>query len=108
GWIGDGAISPIIGEHHLYYHVSAREQHHMRVVAFFMTCVMTVDVLSSVAIVRRILMATSVLKVAAKVIGEVHALIIFPIIPYLILAVFLHVLVVDCPPFFQFGSNSPQ
>nr|GEU89392.1 choline transporter-like protein 2 [Tanacetum cinerariifolium] len=40
------------------------EQHHMRVVAFFMTCVMTVDVLSSVAIVRRILMATSVLKIA--------------------------------------------
>ncbi|KAL8205492.1 hypothetical protein R6Q57_009043 [Mikania cordata] len=88
GWIGNDAISPIIGEHDPYYHVSAREQHHIRAAAFLMTCVMIVAVLSSIAIVRRILMATSVLKVAAKVIGEVHALIIFPVAPYLILAVF--------------------
>ncbi|KAL7593260.1 hypothetical protein Lser_V15G35205 [Lactuca serriola] len=88
GWIGNDAISPIIGEHDPYYHVTSREQHHMRAAAFLMTCVMIISVLSSIAIVRRILMATSVLKVAAKVIGEVHALIIFPVIPYLILAVF--------------------
>ena len=99
GWIGDDAISPIIGEHDPYYHVSARvrsyidqslhtvthknvlyihytlylrigfiqEQHHIRAAAFLMTCVMIVAVLSSIAIVRRILMATSVLKVSTYI-----------------------------------------
>lgn len=88
GWIGNSAISPIIGEHDPYYTVSARELSHIRVAAVFMTVVMIVAILSSIAIIRRILMATSVLKVAAKVIGEVRALIIFPLIPYAILAVF--------------------
>ncbi|KAA8523882.1 hypothetical protein F0562_010305 [Nyssa sinensis] len=88
GWIGNGAIYPIIGEHDPYYHVPARELNHLRAVAVLMTIVMIVAILSSIAIVRRILMATSVLKVAAKVIGEVQALIIFPVIPYTILAVF--------------------
>ncbi|GFZ15490.1 plasma-membrane choline transporter family protein [Actinidia rufa] len=64
------------------------ELKHLRAVAVLMTAVMIVSILSSIAIVRRILMATSVLKVAAKVIGEVRALIIFPVIPYLILAIF--------------------
>ncbi|RDX73162.1 Choline transporter protein 1, partial [Mucuna pruriens] len=50
GWIGNDAISPIIGEHDPYISVFGR--------------------------------------VAAKVIGEVQALIIFPLIPYGILAVF--------------------
>ncbi|CAN1148741.1 Choline transporter protein 1 [Linum perenne] len=70
---------------------------------------MFVSVLTSIAIARRILMATTVLKasmtysnkkeyeskkflmglkVAAKVIGEVQALIIFPVIPYVMLAIF--------------------
>ncbi|XP_047959466.1 choline transporter protein 1-like [Salvia hispanica] len=88
GWIGNDAISPIIGEHDPYYHVSARELNHLHAAAVFMTILMIVAFLSSIAIVRRILMATSVLKVAAKVIGEVRALIIFPIIPYTMLAVF--------------------
>ncbi|KAA8526840.1 hypothetical protein F0562_008931 [Nyssa sinensis] len=88
GWIGNGAITPIIGEHDPYYHVPGRELNHLRAAAVLMTIVMIVAILSSIAIVRRILMATSVLKVAAKVIGEVHALIIFPVIPYTILAVF--------------------
>ncbi|KAD3066835.1 hypothetical protein E3N88_34715 [Mikania micrantha] len=60
------AISPIIGEHDPYYHVSATEQHHIRAVAFLMTCVMIVAVLSSTAIVRPILMATSVLKATSN------------------------------------------
>ncbi|CAA0815961.1 Plasma-membrane choline transporter family protein [Striga hermonthica] len=88
GWIGNDAISPIIGEHDPYYHVSAREINHLHAAAVFMTALMIVAFLSSIAIVRRILMGTSVLKVAAKVIGEVQALIIFPIIPYAILAIF--------------------
>lgn len=88
GWIGNDAISPIIGEHDPYINVFGRELTHLRVVTVLMTVVMAVSVLTSIAIVRRILMATSVLKVAAKVIGEVQALIIFPIIPYAILAVF--------------------
>ncbi|KAL1548285.1 Choline transporter protein 1, variant 2 [Salvia divinorum] len=88
GWIGNDAISPIIGEHDPYYRVSAREVNHLHAAAFFMTVLMIVAFLSSIAIVRRILMATSVLKVAAKVIGEVQALIIFPVIPYAMLAIF--------------------
>nr|DAD22915.1 TPA_asm: hypothetical protein HUJ06_024378 [Nelumbo nucifera] len=88
GWIGHDAISPIIGESDPYYHVSGREEYHIRAVAVLMTVIMIIAILSSIAIIRRILMATSVLKVAAKVIGEVQALITFPIIPYVILAIF--------------------
>lgn len=88
GWIGNDAISPIIGEHDPYIRVFGREIHHLRAVAVLMTFIMVVAALTSIAIIRRILMATSVLKVAAKVIGEVQALIIFPIIPYIILAIF--------------------
>ncbi|KAK4255787.1 hypothetical protein QN277_008740 [Acacia crassicarpa] len=88
GWIGNDAVSPIIGEHDPYIHVFGRELNHLRGVAVLMTFIMAVAVLTSIAIVRRILMATSVLKVAAKVIGEVQALIIFPLLPYSILAVF--------------------
>ncbi|KAJ4836176.1 Choline transporter protein 1 [Turnera subulata] len=95
GWIGNDAISPIIGAHDPYYHVSGREINHLRGVAVLMTFIMVVAVLTSIAIVRRILMATSVLKasigsklVAAKVIGEVQALIIFPIVPYAMLGIF--------------------
>ncbi|KAK6230529.1 hypothetical protein QUC31_002047 [Theobroma cacao] len=88
GWIGNDAISPIIGEHDPYIHVFGRELNHLRAVAILMTFVMVVSILTSIAIVRRILMATSVLKVAAKVIGEVQALIIFPIMPYAVLAIF--------------------
>ncbi|XP_052202086.1 choline transporter protein 1-like [Diospyros lotus] len=88
GWIGNDAVSPIIGKHDPYYHVSGRERNHLHAVAALMTIVMIISILSSIAIVRRILMATSVLKVAAKVIGEVHALIFFPVMPYAILAIF--------------------
>lgn len=88
GWIGNDAVSPIIGKHDPYYHLTGREQGDLRFVAVLMTFAVLVSVLSTIAIVRRILMATSVLKVASKVIGEVQALIIFPIVPYLLLAVF--------------------
>ncbi|CAH9122626.1 unnamed protein product [Cuscuta epithymum] len=88
GWIGNDAISPVIGDPDPYFHVSAREVIHLHVAAVIMTAVVIIALLSSIAIVRRILMATSVLKVAAKVIGELHALIMFPIIPYSILAIF--------------------
>ncbi|KAL3849375.1 hypothetical protein ACJIZ3_011257 [Penstemon smallii] len=88
GWIGNDAVSPIIGEHDPYYHVSAREVNHLHAAAVLMTVLMIVAFLCSIAIARRILMATSVLKVAAKVIGEVQALIIFPVIPYTILVIF--------------------
>ncbi|KAF8413893.1 hypothetical protein HHK36_001887 [Tetracentron sinense] len=96
GWFGNDAVSPIIGEHDPYYHVSGREQNHLHAAAVLMSIIMIIATLSSIAIVRRILMATSVLKasivlkwfVAAKVIGEVQALIIFPVIPYTILVIF--------------------
>ncbi|CAI8593106.1 unnamed protein product [Vicia faba] len=88
GWIGNDTITPIIGEHDPYIHIYGRELTHLRVVTILMTFIMVVSVLTSIAIIRRILMATSVLKVAAKVIGEAQALIVFPVIPYSILAVF--------------------
>ncbi|KAF3505897.1 hypothetical protein F2Q69_00003507 [Brassica cretica] len=88
GWIGDDAVTPIIGEHDPYIHVYGRELTHVRIVALLMTFISAVAILTSIAIIRRILMATSVLKVAAKVIGEVQALIIFPAIPYAMLAIF--------------------
>ncbi|KAH7669426.1 Choline transporter-like protein [Dioscorea alata] len=88
GWIGNDAVSVVIGESDPYVNISGRELNHLRAIAVLMTVVMIVAFLSSIAIVRRILMATSVLKVAAKVIGEVQALIIFPILPYAILAIF--------------------
>ncbi|EXB76294.1 hypothetical protein L484_025652 [Morus notabilis] len=65
GWIGNDAITPIIGEQDPYFHVSARELHHIRGVAVLMTFIMVVAVLTSIAIIRRILMATSVLKATA-------------------------------------------
>ncbi|XP_039135044.1 LOW QUALITY PROTEIN: choline transporter protein 1 [Dioscorea cayenensis subsp. rotundata] len=88
GWIGNDAVSVVIGVSDPYVNISGRELNHLRAIAVLMTVVMIVAFLSSIAIVRRILMATSVLKVAAKVIGEVQALIIFPILPYAILAIF--------------------
>ncbi|XP_064998544.1 choline transporter protein 1-like isoform X1 [Musa acuminata AAA Group] len=88
GWIGSDALSVVIGESDPYVHISGREINHLHVVAVLMTIVMIISFLSSIAIVRRLLIATSVLKVAAKVIGEVQALIIFPILPYVILAIF--------------------
>ncbi|KAG9154899.1 hypothetical protein Leryth_015524 [Lithospermum erythrorhizon] len=89
GWIGNNAISPIIGEYDPYYHVAAREVTHIHAAAVLMTILMIIAFFSSIAIARRILMATSVLKVAAKVIGEVQALIVYPVIPYVILSIFL-------------------
>ncbi|MBA0771073.1 hypothetical protein Gotri_019598, partial [Gossypium trilobum] len=65
GWIGNDAISPIIGEHDPYINVVGRELHHLRAVAILMTFVMVVSILTSIAIIRRILMATSVLKATA-------------------------------------------
>lgn len=96
GWIGNDAISAIIGEHDPYIHVFARvsivvviellyiysitslsrcidvywfimyihfqELTHLRVVTVLMTFIMLVAILTSIAIVRRIIMATSVLK----------------------------------------------
>ncbi|KAL5054199.1 hypothetical protein RYX36_034881 [Vicia faba] len=65
-----------------------KELTHLRFVTVLMTFIMVVFFLPSIATVRRILMATFVFKVAAKVIGEVEALIVFIIIPYGTLAVF--------------------
>uniref|UniRef100_A0A9I9DE03 Choline transporter-like protein n=1 Tax=Cucumis melo TaxID=3656 RepID=A0A9I9DE03_CUCME len=65
GWIGNDAITPIIGDHDPYVHIYGRELNHMRAAAVLMTFVMVVSVLTSIAIIRRIIMATSVLKATA-------------------------------------------
>ncbi|KAK8944084.1 hypothetical protein KSP39_PZI008640 [Platanthera zijinensis] len=88
GWIGHDVVSVVIGESDPYFSFSGREINHLRAIAVLMTIVMIISILSSIAIIRRILMATSVLKVAAKVIGEVQALIVFPVFPFTILAIF--------------------
>lgn len=88
GWIGNDPLTVVIGASDPYVSISGREINHLHVAAVLMTVVMIIAFLTSIAIVRRILIATSVLKVAAKVIGEVHALIIFPIVPYFVLAIF--------------------
>ncbi|KAG0447820.1 hypothetical protein HPP92_028137 [Vanilla planifolia] len=88
GWIGHDVVSVVIGESNPYLSISGREINHLHAMAVFMTIVMIISILSSIAIIRRILMATSVLKVAAKVIREVQALIVFPVFPYTILAIF--------------------
>ena len=49
-----------------------QELNHIRVAAVFMTAVMIVAILSSIAIIRRILMATSVLKASANFRGLVN------------------------------------
>ncbi|CAL5070838.1 unnamed protein product [Urochloa decumbens] len=88
GWIGNDPLTVVIGESDPYVHISGREISHLHTVTIFMTAVMIIAFLSSIAIVRRILIATPVLKVAAKVIGEVQALIVFPLLPFFILAIF--------------------
>ncbi|KAH9650778.1 Choline transporter protein 1 [Citrus sinensis] len=70
GWIGNDAISPIIGAHDPYYHVYGREINHLRAVTILMTFVMIVAILTSIAIIRRIIMATSVLK-ASTISGQI-------------------------------------
>ncbi|KAF0899544.1 hypothetical protein E2562_020751 [Oryza meyeriana var. granulata] len=88
GWIGSDPLTVVIGESDPYVSIGGREINHLHVAAVLMTIIMIIAFLTSIAIVRRILIATSVLKVAAKVIGEVQALIIFPTMPYFILAIF--------------------
>ncbi|KAF3335291.1 choline transporter-like protein 2 isoform X1 [Carex littledalei] len=85
GWIGNDPLTVVIGESDPYVNITGREISHLRAVTILMTIVMIIAFLTSLAIARRILIATSV---AAKVIGEVQALIIFPILPYFILAIF--------------------
>ncbi|XP_078176050.1 plasma-membrane choline transporter family protein [Carex rostrata] len=88
GWIGNDPLTVVIGTSDPYVNITGREISHLRAITILMTIVMIIAFLTSLAIARRIFIATSVLKVAAKVIGEVQALIIFPILPYFILAIF--------------------
>ncbi|XP_052151331.1 choline transporter protein 1-like [Oryza glaberrima] len=88
GWLGNDPLTVVIGESDPYVHITGREISHLHAATVVMTVVMIIAFLTSIAIIRRILIATPVLKVAAKVIGEVQALIIFPVVPYFILAIF--------------------
>jgi choline transporter-like protein 2/4/5 len=88
GWIGHDPLTVVIGESDPYVNIGGREINHLHAASVLMTVIMILAFLTSIAIARRILIATSVLKVAAKVIGEVQALIIFPVVPFLILTIF--------------------
>ncbi|KAJ1266751.1 hypothetical protein BS78_07G002000 [Paspalum vaginatum] len=88
GWIGHDPLIVVIGESDPYVSIGGREINHLHAASVLMTVIMILAFLTSIAIARRIMVATSVLKVAAKVIGEVQALIAFPAVPFLILAIF--------------------
>ncbi|CAO2186539.1 unnamed protein product [Urochloa humidicola] len=88
GWIGHDPLTVVIGESDPYVNIGGREINHLHAASVLMTVIMILAFLTSIAIARRILVATSVLKVAAKVTGEVQALIYFPAVPFLILAIF--------------------
>lgn len=72
GWVLSLISSYLkVFSHQCYYLISTyifQELNHLRAVAILMTFIMVVSVLTSIAIIRRILMATSVLKasVASK------------------------------------------
>lgn len=74
GWVRDTKslmFKAMINYCLLNYYI-LQELNHIRVAAIFMTVVMIVAILSSIAIVRRILMATSVLKASANFRGLVY------------------------------------
>ncbi|KAG2580864.1 hypothetical protein PVAP13_6KG263200 [Panicum virgatum] len=68
GWIGHDPLTVVIGESDPYVNIGGREINHLHAASVLMTIIMILAFLTSIAIARRILVATSVLKVAAKVI----------------------------------------
>ncbi|XP_057812896.2 choline transporter protein 1 [Cryptomeria japonica] len=89
GWIGHDGISTVIGQNAAdYVKANGRELDHLRAIAVLMTIVIVVVILSTIALIKRILIAPAVLKVASKAIGAIRMMIIFPILPFAILGVF--------------------
>lgn len=89
GWIGHDAVSTVIGEGAADSLITTgSERDHLRVVAIIMTIILIIVVLATFVLVKRVVIAVAVLKVAANAIGEIRALMVFPIFPFIILAVF--------------------
>jgi hypothetical protein len=63
GWLGNDPLTVVIGESDPYVHITGREISHLHAATVVMTVVMIIAFLSSIAIIRRILIATPVLKV---------------------------------------------
>lgn len=57
--------------------ISFQELNHIRAVAVFMTFIMVVSILASIAIIRRILMATSVLKASTAAAYKIQQVVKF-------------------------------
>eukprot|EP01018_Ginkgo_biloba_P017013 Gb_03567 [translate_table: standard] len=53
-----------------------------------MTIILVIVILATFVLVKRVIIAVAVLKVAAKAIGAIRTLVVFPIIPFIILAIF--------------------
>lgn len=89
GWIGHDAVSTVIGEGAADSLITTgSERDHLRVVAIIMTIILIIVVLATFVLVKRVVIAVAVLKVAANAIGAIRALMVFPILPFIILAVF--------------------
>lgn len=89
GWIGHDAVSTVIGEGAADTLIATgSERDHLRVVAIIMTIVLIIVVLATFVLVKRVVVAVAVLKVAANAIGAIQSLMVFPILPFIILAVF--------------------
>ncbi|CAM6015869.1 unnamed protein product [Sphagnum balticum] len=90
GWIGRDAITAVIGScTSKAFSASTSEQNHLKVVAVIMTIVLVVVLLITLILLKWVIIAVAVIKVAAKAIGAIPSLVIYPIVPFLILVVFL-------------------
>jgi len=89
GWIGHDTISTVIGESAAdSSETNGTELDHLRAIAVLMTIILVIVILSTIALIKRVLIANAVLKVAANAIGAIRTMIIFPIFPYVILGIF--------------------
>ncbi|CAM6029743.1 unnamed protein product [Sphagnum balticum] len=90
GWIGKDAVLVVVGSDATNaLSASTSEQNHLKIVAVIMTILVVVVVLITLVMLKRVVIAVAVIKVAGKAIGAIPSLIIYPIFPFIVVAVFL-------------------
>lgn len=104
GWIGKDAISAVIGDNAANtLGATASEQNHLKAVAILMTVIFLVVVISTLILLKRVIIAIAVIKVSAKAIGALPGLIFFPFIPFVVLTIFFIYWVVTALYLFSAG-----
>ncbi|XP_024392158.1 choline transporter protein 1 [Physcomitrium patens] len=90
GWIGADAVNAVIGfkSSDSDNWVSSSERSHLKIVAVFITFALILTVLVTVALLHRISAALSVMKVSLQSVVAIPSLLIYPLIPFCILAIF--------------------